>query len=155
MLVKRPCCNEFATPPRTLVFTTRIIKTWWEFKDWRWILFLIFSASLNLPQWYSSYSSYYIYPLLCLTLPIQRGIHDINRPFAFRSNPRFIFHDSPGVEGGDEEQLQEILSFIEKKAKSTEVDDQLHAIWSVLLSHCTFRLLTSFLPRWKVLYCSE
>ena len=32
----------------------------------------------------------------------QRGIHDINRPFAFKSSPGFIFHDSPGFETGDE-----------------------------------------------------
>ena len=73
--------------------------------------------------------------------PYQRGIHDINRPFAFKSNPRFIFHDSPGFETGDEKQLQEVLSFMEEKAKSTDVDNQLHAIWSVLLSQRTYWLL--------------
>jgi hypothetical protein len=72
-----------------------------------------------------------------LTLHIQRGIHDIHRPFAFKSNPGFIFHDSPGFETGDESQLQEVLSFMEMRAKSNEVDDQLHAIWSVSLSQCT------------------
>ena len=79
---------------------------------------------------------------MCLTLPTQRGVHDIHRSFAFRSNPGFIFHDSPGFESGDEKQLQEVLSFIEKKAKSTEVDNQLHAIWSVSLSQRTYRPLT-------------
>ncbi|KAH9061743.1 hypothetical protein EDB83DRAFT_2315529 [Lactarius deliciosus] len=59
----------------------------------------------------------------------ERGIHDIDRPFAFTSNPQFIFHDSPGFETGDESQLKKVQSFIEKRAKSTEVDDQLHAIW--------------------------
>jgi GTPase Era involved in 16S rRNA processing len=59
----------------------------------------------------------------------ERGIHDIHRPFAFRSNPGFIFHDSPGFETGDTRQLQDVLLFIEEKAKSTEVEDQLHAIW--------------------------
>ena len=69
----------------------------------------------------------------------QRGIHDINRPFAFKSNPGFIFHDSPGFEAGDEKQLQDVLSFMKMKAKSKEVDDQLHAIWSVsLLSRSTY-----------------
>ncbi|KAH9029953.1 hypothetical protein EDB85DRAFT_2074375 [Lactarius pseudohatsudake] len=58
-----------------------------------------------------------------------RGIHDIDRPFAFASNPQFIFHDSPGFETGDESQLKKVQSFIEKRAKSTKVDDQLHAIW--------------------------
>ena len=89
------------------------------------------STSLNLTQ---RYPTYYRYLLACLTLPMQRGIHDIHRSFAFSSNPRFIFHDSPGFETGDKKQLQEVLSFLEKKAKSTEVDDQLHAIWSVSLS---------------------
>ncbi|KAH9061747.1 hypothetical protein EDB83DRAFT_2520179 [Lactarius deliciosus] len=37
----------------------------------------------------------------------ERGIHDIDRPFAFTSNPQFIFHDSPGFETGDESQLEE------------------------------------------------
>jgi hypothetical protein len=75
---------------------------------------------------------------VCLTPPIQRGIHDIHRPFVFKNNPGFIFHDSPGFEAGSEKQLQDVLSFMEKKAKSTEVDDQLHAIWSVSLSQCTY-----------------
>ncbi|KAF8804128.1 hypothetical protein BYT27DRAFT_7194861, partial [Phlegmacium glaucopus] len=59
----------------------------------------------------------------------ERGCHDIHRPFAFSSNPQFIFHDSPGFEAGDENQLKEVQSFIEKRARSTDVEDQLHAIW--------------------------
>ncbi|KAG6905357.1 hypothetical protein DXG01_003263, partial [Tephrocybe rancida] len=44
-------------------------------------------------------------------------------------NPKFIFHDSPGFEAGDEAQLKIIQEFIKKWAIATEVDDQLHAIW--------------------------
>ena len=92
---------------------------------------------------------------------IQRGIHDIHQPFAFRSNPGFIFHDSPGFESGDANQLQEVLSFIEEKAKSTDVDDQLHAIWSVSLSRRTYlplivnSLVKGFVSFWTMLglYC--
>ncbi|KAG6871990.1 hypothetical protein C0995_014089 [Termitomyces sp. Mi166 len=58
-----------------------------------------------------------------------RGIHDINRPFAFRSNPQFIFHDSPGFETGDESQLKKVQNFIKERAKVTDVQEQLHAIW--------------------------
>ncbi|KAG6905724.1 hypothetical protein DXG01_001127 [Tephrocybe rancida] len=58
-----------------------------------------------------------------------RGIHDINRPFSFASNPKFIFHDSPGFEAGDEGQLKAVQEFIKKCANATEVNDQLHAIW--------------------------
>ncbi|KAF8812110.1 hypothetical protein BYT27DRAFT_7207952 [Phlegmacium glaucopus] len=59
----------------------------------------------------------------------ERGCHDINRSFVFSTNPQFIFHDSPGFESGDENQLKEVQSFIEMRAKSTDVEDQLHAIW--------------------------
>ena len=54
------------------------------------------------------------------------------------SNPGFVFHDSPGFETGDKTQLQEVLSFIEEKSKSKDVDDQLHAIWLVSLSQFTY-----------------
>ena len=91
---------------------------------------------------------------MCLTLPTQRAIHDIHRSFAFRSNPGFIFHDSPGFESGDEKQLREVLSFIEKRAKSNEVDDQLHAIWSVSLCQCTYWPLIVG-SAVKVLFCFE
>jgi hypothetical protein len=62
----------------------------------------------------------------------QRGIHNIHRSFSFASNPQFIFHDSPGFESGDESQLKEVQSFLEQHAASTEVHDQVHAIWSVI-----------------------
>jgi len=59
-------------------------------------------------------------------------MHDIRRPFSFKSNPRFIFHDSPGFEAGGAEELQDVMAFLEEKAKAKEVHDQLHAIWCVL-----------------------
>ena len=77
--------------------------------------------------------SWFIDIVRWLTSSYQRGIHDIRRSFAFRTNAEFIFHDSPGFEAGDEKQLQDVLAFIEEKAKSTEVQDQLHAIWLVSL----------------------
>ena len=142
MLEKRLSCNESAIQPRTLVSTTRIIKTWWAFVELKMNSLLTFFTSLNLPQ---AYSTYYIYLLVCLILPIQRGIHDIHRSFEFKSNPGFIFHDSPGFESGDWSQMQEIQSFIETKAKSTQVDDQLHAIWSISQSSLYILPLMSFL----------
>ncbi|KXN81009.1 hypothetical protein AN958_06471 [Leucoagaricus sp. SymC.cos] len=59
----------------------------------------------------------------------ERGTHDIERQFAFKSNPKFIFHDSPGFEKGEEKQLQDVLSFIKKRSESNEPNEQLHAIW--------------------------
>jgi len=57
-------------------------------------------------------------------------VHD---EFSFKSNPQFIFHDSPGFEAGGDRELQEVLSFLQEKAKAKEVKDQIHAIWFVLL----------------------
>ncbi len=52
--------------------------------------------------------------------------------FSFESNPQFIFHGSPGFNTGGEQELQDVLSFIQDKAKANEVKDQIHAIWCVL-----------------------
>ncbi|KAG6913756.1 hypothetical protein DXG01_004493, partial [Tephrocybe rancida] len=64
---------------------------------------------------------------------VGHGIHDINHPFVFASNPQFIFHDSPGFEAGDEFQLIKVQSFIEERARATDCNKQLHAIWSLPL----------------------
>jgi hypothetical protein len=53
--------------------------------------------------------------------------------FSFKSNPQFIFHDSPGFEAGGDEELQDVLSFLQEKAKAKEVKDQIHAIWCVFV----------------------
>jgi hypothetical protein len=55
----------------------------------------------------------------------------VNDEFSFKSNPQFIFHDSPGFEAGGVQELQDVLSFLQKKAKAKEVKDQIHAIWCV------------------------
>ncbi|KAG6914823.1 hypothetical protein DXG01_015129 [Tephrocybe rancida] len=76
-----------------------------------------------------------------------RGIHDINRPFSFASNPKFIFHDSPGFEAGDEAQLKTVQEFIKKCASATEVNEQIHAIWFCFtpdVSRFLFDLETDF-----------
>ena len=52
--------------------------------------------------------------------------------FSFKSNPQFIFHDSPGFEAGGEQERQDVLSFIQEKGKANDVKDQIHAIWCVL-----------------------
>jgi len=54
--------------------------------------------------------------------------------FSFKSNPQFIFHDSPGFEAGGEQELRKVVSFIQEKAKANDVKDQIHAIW------CVFKL---------------
>ena len=63
----------------------------------------------------------------------QRGVHNVHDQFSFTSNPQFIFHDSPGFEAGGEQELHDVLSFIHEMAKATEVKDQIHAIWYILI----------------------
>ena len=45
----------------------------------------------------------------------------------------FIFHDSQGFESGAIEELEDVWKFIEKQSATTEVKDQLHAIWYLVL----------------------
>ncbi|KIK50060.1 hypothetical protein GYMLUDRAFT_253307 [Collybiopsis luxurians FD-317 M1] len=70
-----------------------------------------------------------------------RGTHDIHRSFAFASNPGFIFHDSPGFETGDVNQLKEVQQFIADHARATDVKDQIHAIWFCLVTNGSRPLL--------------
>ncbi|KAF5365202.1 hypothetical protein D9758_005468 [Tetrapyrgos nigripes] len=70
-----------------------------------------------------------------------RGIHDIYRPFAFSSNPQFIFHDSPGFEKGGVKELEDVQQFIKNCAEATNVEDQLHAVWFCLVTDAARPLL--------------
>ena len=73
--------------------------------------------------------------------------------FSFKSNPQFIFHDSPGFEAGGEQELQDVLSFIQEKAKAKEVKDQIHAIWCVLsfLDLAQLIMRSGFVSLWTYL----
>ncbi|GJJ11605.1 hypothetical protein Clacol_005840 [Clathrus columnatus] len=71
----------------------------------------------------------------------KRGVHDINQSFYFPSNPRFVFHDSPGFESGDESQLKQVQRFIHQRSEEWKIDEQLHAIWFCLLTNASRPLL--------------
>ncbi|KAF7343604.1 GTP-binding protein [Mycena sanguinolenta] len=62
----------------------------------------------------------------------QRGEHEIENQLIFKSNPQFIFHDSRGFEGGSADEIQKVTTFIEKRAGTTELSRQIHAIWYCL-----------------------
>ncbi|KAF7343552.1 GTP-binding protein [Mycena sanguinolenta] len=62
----------------------------------------------------------------------ERGLHDINYQLIFKSNPQFIFHDSRGFEGGSANEIQKVTDFIKDRAETTELSEQLHAIWYCL-----------------------
>ncbi|KAH0839463.1 hypothetical protein J3R83DRAFT_264, partial [Lanmaoa asiatica] len=56
-------------------------------------------------------------------------IHDINYKMIFKSNQRFIFHDSPGFETGYEDEFEKMKIFIIRCASTTFLKKQVHAIW--------------------------
>ncbi|KAJ7889037.1 GTP-binding protein [Mycena leptocephala] len=63
---------------------------------------------------------------------LNRGLHDIENQLIFKSNRQFIFHDSRGFESGSLSEMESVKSFINKRAKRTELREQLHAIWYCL-----------------------
>ncbi|KAI6094293.1 GTP-binding protein, partial [Pisolithus croceorrhizus] len=60
---------------------------------------------------------------------VQRGYHNIEDELVFRSNPRFVFHDSCGFEAGSEEEFNRMKEFVMDRAKATRLDRRIHAIW--------------------------
>ncbi|KAG2067241.1 hypothetical protein BDR04DRAFT_1159412 [Suillus decipiens] len=66
-----------------------------------------------------------------VTSSIKRGNHDIKNEMIFRSNPGFVFHDSCGFEAGSADEFESMKTFISERAKATELEDRIHAIWQV------------------------
>ncbi|KAI6115748.1 hypothetical protein EV401DRAFT_2198061 [Pisolithus croceorrhizus] len=60
---------------------------------------------------------------------LKRGYHNIEDELVFRSNPRFVFHDSCGFEAGSEEEFNRMKEFVMDRAKATKLDKRIHAIW--------------------------
>ena len=58
----------------------------------------------------------------------QKGLHDIEHQITYPGS-NFIFHDSVGFESGSNKEMEIVWKFIEKRAATTELRDQLHAIW--------------------------
>ena len=47
----------------------------------------------------------------------------------FRSNPGFVFHDSPGFEAGSIKEFEQMKDFVTERAKTTFLKKRIHAIW--------------------------
>ncbi|KAF8551834.1 GTP-binding protein [Imleria badia] len=73
---------------------------------------------------------------------VERGEHDIEHEISFKSNNRFVFHDSRGFEAGSEDELQKVHSFIEEHAKDKKLPNRLHAIWYCIPMHDHSRPIT-------------
>ncbi|KAF8212936.1 hypothetical protein K438DRAFT_1805295 [Mycena galopus ATCC 62051] len=73
----------------------------------------------------------------------QRGEHDIENQLIFKSNRQFIFHDSRGFESGSAKEIQTVNDFIAARAASSQLSDQLHAIWYCMPTDTARPLLTA------------
>ena len=86
----------------------------------------------------------FIYSLTRLQI-FQRGMSVIDYEITYPSSPRFVFHDSRGIEAGAESdshgteagegrdssklRMEYIQKFIDNRAQQRRTKDQLHAIW--------------------------
>ena len=65
----------------------------------------------------------------------------IEYEITYPNNPRFVFHDSRGIEAGAETdstselRIDRIQAFIDDRAQRPRVKDQLHAIWYEWTQH--------------------
>ncbi|KAH8798708.1 hypothetical protein DL96DRAFT_1638413 [Flagelloscypha sp. PMI_526] len=57
------------------------------------------------------------------------GKHDIEKGLTFKSNDRIIIHDSQGFESGNVDKVEDVINFIERRAKMDTLAEQLHGIW--------------------------
>ncbi|KAN0137558.1 hypothetical protein V8E53_004609 [Lactarius tabidus] len=59
----------------------------------------------------------------------RRGEHCIDDALVFSNHTGYVFHDSQGIEAGDEEKLEILKDFIRRKCGEKKLRDKLHAIW--------------------------
>jgi hypothetical protein len=53
----------------------------------------------------------------------------IDTEFISEQNDRFVLHDSKGFEPGEEENVNKVRDFIERRRKKEALGDRLHAVW--------------------------
>ncbi|KAI6125306.1 hypothetical protein EV401DRAFT_2068374 [Pisolithus croceorrhizus] len=70
-----------------------------------------------------------------------RGYHNIEDELVFQSNPGFVFHDSCGFEAGSEEQFNMMRKFVMDRARTTKLNQRIHAIWFCIPLNETHRMV--------------
>ncbi|KAN0131264.1 hypothetical protein V8E53_010968 [Lactarius tabidus] len=60
---------------------------------------------------------------------MDRGEHCIDDELVFSNHTGYVFHDSQGIEAGDEEKVEILKDFIRRKCGERKLQDRLHAIW--------------------------
>jgi hypothetical protein len=56
-------------------------------------------------------------------------MHNVENELIFRSNDKFVFHDSQGFEAGRADEFLKMKEFIADRAKTTFLKKRIHAIW--------------------------
>ena len=56
-------------------------------------------------------------------------MHNIENELIFRSNDKFVFHDSEGFEAGHEDEFVKVKNFIVDREKTTFLKKCIHVIW--------------------------
>ncbi|KAI6140858.1 hypothetical protein BKA82DRAFT_4207389 [Pisolithus tinctorius] len=74
---------------------------------------------------------------------LKRGYHNIEDELVFKSNQRFVFHDSRGFEAGSEEEFDIMKEFVMDRAKTTKLDKRIHAIWFCIPLNESHRMVTA------------
>lgn len=62
----------------------------------------------------------------------------------FRSNPRFIFHDSRGFEAGNTMELKLVKQFLDERALKFKLKERVHAIWYITYNSNWFSSFKKF-----------
>ncbi|KAN0140823.1 hypothetical protein V8E53_001267 [Lactarius tabidus] len=66
---------------------------------------------------------------ITLNPSMERGEHSIDDALVFSNHKGYVFHDSQGIESGDEEKLDILKEFIRRKCGEKSLQNRLHAIW--------------------------
>ncbi|KAI6012773.1 hypothetical protein F5J12DRAFT_912106 [Pisolithus orientalis] len=74
---------------------------------------------------------------------IKRGYHNIEDELVFRSNPRFVFHDSCGFEAGSKGQFDMMKKFVMGRARTPKLNQRIHAIWFCIAMTDIHRMVTA------------
>jgi hypothetical protein len=71
---------------------------------------------------------------------MQRGSENLEDELTFTNHDGYVFHDSPGFEGGYDIPLRIVQEFVRRRSQERRLNDRLHAIWLSPFSICNGKL---------------
>jgi len=64
---------------------------------------------------------------------MQRGYHDIEKEIEFEGNSKITAHDSEGFEAGQQNEVDVVRNFIDRRSQESDINQRLHLVWFVLI----------------------